>query len=272
MRYPTIAMACDAMRSMKRAFRTLKSVVVATDEIGEPIFRASSRSVRFNVTIDGVPRAIRIFTARVDLSLNQRCELLKGELLIAGENGADYYDIVVEEPFTIKPVQGSATIEIHENRARVCRADKWGFTNAAGSVVIEPIYDLADDFSEGRAVVCLDGKYGLIDPAGNVIIEPIYDDLSYDGSHLCYTERDGLFGVCDRMGNIISDNQWDWVGEFADGMLLVELGGKYGFIDLAGEVAIEIKYDDATSFDHNGYSTVRLGGRSYQIDKEEFRV
>lgn len=271
MPYPTVTAVCDAMRNAKNSFRTLCDIRVSVDKESEPIYRASSRSVRFNVEIGGVQRSIRVFTGRVAVSTDESCQRLKKELLIITTEGAKYVDVLVEEPFTLRnPTE--PMIEIHENRARFCRGDFWGFTDEKGSVVVEPCYESVDDFSEGRAVVCREGAFGLIDTEGNEIVKPIYDDLSYDGSHLCYTERDGLFGVVDRSGHVIVNNEWDWMGEYSQGMLLVELSGKYGYLDQNGEIVIEIKYEDATSFDHNGYATVTLGGRTYPIDKEEFRV
>lgn len=272
MKYPTVTAYCDAMRSVKNTFRTLSGVTVICDDAGDPIYRASTRSVRFAVTIDGTARSLRMFTGRIELSINKSCELLQGEIFVSTDSGSDYYDVIVEDPFSTTPTDERSTKEIYENRARYYHNNHWGFTDAAGRVVVEPIYDSVDDFAESRAVVCRDTLYGLIDLDGKEIIPPIYDELSYDHSHLCYTDREGLWGVVDRTGRIISDNQWDWVGEYTNGMLLVKLGGKYGFLNEKGEIAIEIKYDDATSFDHNGYSSVALGGRKYQIDKEEFRV
>lgn len=52
---------------------------------------------------------------------------------------------------------------------------KYGYLNAAGQWVIEPVYEDVQTFSEGLAAVCRDGKYGYIDQNGNEVIPCIYE-------------------------------------------------------------------------------------------------
>ena len=55
-------------------------------------------------------------------------------------------------------------------------ANKYGFIDKSGKVVIEPQFDSASNFSEGFACVEKDGKWGFIDKSGKVVIEPQFDD------------------------------------------------------------------------------------------------
>ena len=62
-----------------------------------------------------------------------------------------------EEPFPMEP-----------EMFPVERSGLFGFVDAARTVVIPPIYELARDFSEGLAAVRLNGRRGYIDPEGEV--------------------------------------------------------------------------------------------------------
>ena len=54
---------------------------------------------------------------------------------------------------------------------RAVQADKWGFVDPTGRVVIKPQYAKASDFSEGYALVSSgQGRFGVIDRNGNVVL------------------------------------------------------------------------------------------------------
>ena len=55
-------------------------------------------------------------------------------------------------------------------------AEKYGYIDKNGKVVIEPQFDYAYPFSEGLAHVNKDAKYGFIDKSGKVVIEPQFDE------------------------------------------------------------------------------------------------
>jgi hypothetical protein len=46
---------------------------------------------------------------------------------------------------------------------------KYGYINRAGKVIIEPQFDLADEFSEGLARIGIAGNFGYIDEAGKIV-------------------------------------------------------------------------------------------------------
>lgn len=268
MTYPTINKCIAALANAKSNFRTLLRVDLLRDENGDPIFHSSSRSVVFAVRILGVDRALRIATRSGTILSNG--VLLKGELLI---DGVEYCDVWVEEPRAQAAIDHPSSEAVDSENLRAIERDgRWGFEDLAGRQVVDPIYDRVEDFAEGRAVVELGGYSGLMDTTGRLVVELLYDEVSYDGSHLCYVERQGLSGVLDRQGNVVVETEWDWVSEFSRGLLLVERDELFGYVDMKGRVVIETRYENATSFDENDYATVTLGGRSYQIDKEQNRV
>jgi len=57
--------------------------------------------------------------------------------------------------------------------------DKWGFIDKTGKVVVEPRYDLIDEFNDGYAAVFQGSKMGFIDLTGNLVIEPQFEVLVF---------------------------------------------------------------------------------------------
>lgn len=76
-----------------------------------------------------------------------------------------------------------------EDLARCIEADKIGFFNRSGKIVIPPKFDYATSFHEGLAAFCTgcriyfvdehysvyDGNWGYIDKTGEIAIEPVYE-------------------------------------------------------------------------------------------------
>lgn len=161
---------------------------------------------------------------------------------------------------------------------------KYGYKNKNGEVVIEPVYDLAQDFSEGLAAVNLghrkgegrpdrdghpetiiisDGKWGFINEKGEVII-PIAYSLAHSFSeglaavNLGYETGDGVLGGDGYSSTIILNN------------------GKWGFINKNNEVVIPLIYNWVSPFseglayvsgeifiDKKGKETISLKGKSF---------
>ena len=55
-------------------------------------------------------------------------------------------------------------LRVHSNEgmALIKKGNKFGYINTKGSVVIEPVYEMATAFQEGFATVKLNGKMGVI--------------------------------------------------------------------------------------------------------------
>ena len=72
-----------------------------------------------------------------------------------------------------------------------------GFIDGCGRIVVEPVYNLALEFSEGLARVKKDGKFGFIDKSGNVVID-FYLDFAWffhEGLALAEISGTGLGSV-----------------------------------------------------------------------------
>ena len=62
--------------------------------------------------------------------------------------------------------------------AKVNIADKFGFIDKTGKLVIPAQFDDAEPFSKGLAVVKIKGKYGFIDKAGKLVIPAKFDEVN----------------------------------------------------------------------------------------------
>lgn len=82
----------------------------------------------------------------------------------------------------IVPVRrdGETLLAMHEGLRRICRGERYGFTDESGNIAIPIRYLWADDFREGRAVVETENGLGLINKSGREVIAAIYDDVCYD--------------------------------------------------------------------------------------------
>jgi hypothetical protein len=68
-------------------------------------------------------------------------------------------------------------------------------------MVIQPIYDFADDFTDGLARVQRNGKYGYINPKGEAAIPLVYDDARNFSEGLASVKQNGKWGFIDPKGN-----------------------------------------------------------------------
>jgi len=58
------------------------------------------------------------------------------------------------------------------------RSLQWGFIDKTGTMVIQPQFEDAHQFSEGLAGVKKEGMWGFMDPKGTIVIRPHYDDVT----------------------------------------------------------------------------------------------
>ncbi len=151
------------------------------------------------------------------------------------------------------------------------QGDKFGYSDANKTIIIEPKYDEAEAFSEGLAKVGSKNKYniikyGFIKESGEVII-PLKYSMAYSFSEGFATVKiDEKYGFVDKYGkeNFL---EYDDVSSFSEGLARVRLNDKYGFIDKNSEIAIGLNYEGANSFSDE-LAKVILGGEIRFIDKK----
>lgn len=103
-----------------------------------------------------------------------------------------------------------------------------GTPGKAAEYIIKPAYDETRLFEEGLGAVCLNGKWGFINAEGNMLIEPIYDavmDFKYGAVGVMTIEDiagtpQGRWALVDEEGNLLTDFVYTGMMYFKDGLYI----------------------------------------------------
>ncbi|MBF1070814.1 MAG: WG repeat-containing protein [Prevotellaceae bacterium] len=129
--------------------------------------------------------------------------------------------------------------------------DKWGVLTADGEQLAEVKFDSVGVFHDGLAVVKAAERYGYIDRSGAIVI-PIQWMAAYDFSEgLAALRVDKKhFQFIDTAGTVvIKSKKYDSVGRFRNGICRVVKGGKVKWIDTKGK---ELKEDSNSAKEDEG--------------------
>lgn len=134
--------------------------------------------------------------------------------------------------------------------------DKWGILTADGEQLAEVKFDSVGVFHDGLAVVKAAERYGYIDRSGEIVI-PIQWMAAYDFSEgLAALRVDKKhFQFINTAGTVvIKSKKYDSVGRFRNGICRVVKGGKVKWIDTKGkelkEESNSAKEDEGSGANH----------------------
>jgi hypothetical protein len=156
-----------------------------------------------------------------------------------------------------EPLKKSEGVIVHllkfsEGVAGIYIKGKWGFVDAAGKMLIEPLFHEVRHYHEGYAPVKLDKKWGLIDKKGRYVVNPRFDEGMGEFSQgLVAVKKGGSWGFIDSKGQSIIAPQFDEVKEFKEGKAAVRIKDKWGFIDKKGRFIINPRFSDVGVFSGN---------------------
>jgi hypothetical protein len=135
---------------------------------------------------------------------------VKGEELYPVARGGIFYRVNPEKKVWFASVFFDNAWDYYEDGlARFLLADKVGYHDMKGNVIIKPEYDFASPFKKGHAMVC-NGCWGAYP-------DPKFRPLSSDGCHQPIKEQ-----------------------------YINITGGKWGAINTKGQVVVPLEYDDAS--------------------------
>lgn len=111
-------------------------------------------------------------------------------------------------------------------------AQKYGFMNKSGAVIIKPVYEEVQDFSEGLAAVkttatsTAPARFGYIDTKGAFVIPPKFSRsvLPFSEGFASVEKADGTVVMIDKTGNVVSPVYTD-ARQFHKGYAFVRLPG-----------------------------------------------
>jgi hypothetical protein len=155
-------------------------------------------------------------------------------------------------------------------RHRILVEGKWGFIDSAGSVVIEPKFGYAFDFSEGLAQIFDRGEVFYIDTSGKTAVKspPSHDPRPFFGGFAIVQDAGG-YSFLSRTGRVL-ERRFPLVENFAEGLapVCVDEGKvgeansipKWGYLNEQGELSIAADFTAAGDFSH-GLAPVYVGGQ-----------
>jgi len=118
----------------------------------------------------------------------------------------------------------------------------WSYITLQNQAIGEVTAKKCVPFSEHGVAAFMQGKKWMILKADGSVIEP---------------EIQGF--------TPISNGAFAALQGFSDGLLAIRQGKRYGYLNTEGKIAIEIKYSDATIFQH-GYAVVKNGKDFYVLN------
>ena len=147
------------------------------------------------------------------------------------ENDSSVFEALLNsDGVVISDYYASIDKEFQDGLVRVYKAKSYGYINTEGKLQIPYTWDLAEPFSDGMGRVGMytginDARFGFVDTAGTVVIEPQYQVFSgdfHDGYALVDNPKNGIpfdMVLIDKNNNVVFEfnNGWNegiyWVGE-----------------------------------------------------------
>lgn len=111
--------------------------------------------------------------------------------------------------------------------------------------VVEPKFDIAEDFEENFSRIKLKGKWGFVNTEGEIIVIPVYDSVkNFSDGLAAFLWRNKKWGFVDKKGKNVIYPQFDYVGSFSDGAASALKGNAWGMIDKKGNFIGEPEIDN----------------------------
>lgn len=139
-----------------------------------------------------------------------------------------------------------------EGYAVISSANKYGYCNTSGKIVIPMRYTSANSFREGLAGVGIDKKgkkyYGFIDSKGKWIINPEYDFVFAFSDGLAAVKKEDKWGFINMKGESMIKNKYRAVWSFSEGLAPVCKKNIWGCVDKNDTVVIPFEFKRINSF------------------------
>ena len=189
---------------------------------------------------------------------------------------------------TIKnPLEVKDNVNLNENLIKPYRTDnkelfiateldtskklKYGFINAKGEWVIQPMFDEVYPFREDDLTQAgINGKFGFINKNGEWVIQPMFDEVFlFREDDLAAAVLNEKHGLINRTGEWVIQPMFDNYIEFdEDGVAGAIMKGKHGLINRKGEWVVAPIFDEIGYFDEDRVAKAEINGKHGVINKK----
>jgi len=192
---------------------------------------------------------------------------------VAKNSPADHEDTSLSELLFSDHSYSPASLAFRKNIFPVFRqnnsdANRAGYVDETGKVIIDLRFYYAGNFSEGLAPVTVrrGEKTGYIDQTGEVVIEPRFEAAHRFVEGAAAVRVNEIWGYIDELGRQVIDPRFEIAMDFSEGLATVLLNRQWGFIDKTGALRIKADFDRANSFSE-GLACVVWNGKAGYINK-----
>lgn len=157
-----------------------------------------------------------------------------------------------------------------------------GYIDRAGEVVIEPRFEMVQDFGEGLAGArfTTNDLWGFIDRSGKRVLSPEFEGVGRFSEGLCAARHEGLWGYIDKEGEWVIEPTYAEARAFLEGLAPARESERWGYVDKQGDWVIYPAYDNFEAYNHpgdarpfeNGLARVTLDGKAIYINKSGEQV
>ena len=173
-------------------------------------------------------------------------------------------DVDMKTKFTLKDVQETSVFK--GGLAAIKQADKYGFINKTGEVVIPCQYDDVLFFSDGLCAVAVtkqieDSTYSewtYIDATGKTAINSVFEVAQNFNAGLAAVKRNGKWSWIDKKDKDVFGNDFEECQSFKDGFAAYKKDGFFGLINKSGKLILTPSYAIIGNF-NEGLAMVSLG-------------
>lgn len=168
--------------------------------------------------------------------------------------------------WTVKPVyRGAWTFRDGLGRVKVLNS-KYGFLDTLGAMIIDTVWDEAEDFNEGFAKVQKDNRFQYITKDGSLLSPDSWDMAFGFKNGFARVSNGGWWGLINQQGSMVITTKYDGLGDLVDNRVPFQVKGKWGYLDSTDKIKIEPIYDEVTGF-QDQYAAVRKEERWFIIDQ-----
>ncbi|MEP7321096.1 MAG: WG repeat-containing protein [Saprospiraceae bacterium] len=143
-----------------------------------------------------------------------------------------------------------------QHRAAASKKGLWGYIDTQGEWILEPLFRGTWSFKDGRGrIKVLDGNFGFVDSTGSLVVDTIWDWAEDYHEGIAMVKKNNRYQFINQHGKLISEDSWEQAFAFKNGFARISNGGWWGLLDTSGVIVIKPMYDDIGEFYFNRIAT-----------------